>query len=144
MITSKDNPLIYDENGTLPPYEEESSIPSGVICIWSGSYDNIPDGWVLCNGTQGTPDLRDKFVLGYGNKYSVGSIGGEETHTLTVNEMPSHNHGIRSSNGTGSSNTLTTTLTGLAENLSLIYDTGGSQAHNNMPPYYVLCYIMKL
>lgn len=50
-------------DGTAPP-TEFSGIPSGVIVMWSGSSDNIPEGWFLCNGDNGTPDLRDRFIVG--------------------------------------------------------------------------------
>lgn len=121
-----------------------ASLPSGLIAIWKGLTSTIPDGWALCDGSNGTPDLRDKFVLGAGNSYSVGNTGGEETHTLTVEEMPSHSHSYAkyqraSTISTSSSSSRLTpssseTYTGL---------TGGNQPHNNMPPYYALCYIMK-
>lgn len=122
--------------------------PIGTIVIWSGTTDNIPTGWQLCDGTNGTPDLRDKFVLGAGPNHAVGSSGGEENVTLTVGQMPSHNHGINNQSGTMSYTT--------GEKNQVVYDftqtgryfntqsTGSSQAHNNMPPYYALCYIMKL
>lgn len=67
-------------------------IPPGGIIIWSGAIDAIPEGWALCDGENGTPDLRDRFVVGAGYGYSVGATGGEEVHTLTVEEMPSHTH----------------------------------------------------
>lgn len=66
--------------------------PIGTIVIWSGTADNIPTGWQLCDGTNGTPDLRDKFVLGAGTTHNVGETGGNEEVTLTVEQMPKHNH----------------------------------------------------
>lgn len=45
--------------------------PSGVICMWSGATTAIPTGWALCNGSNGTPDLRDKFVVGAGSTYTL-------------------------------------------------------------------------
>ena len=60
----------------------------------SGSNSNIPKGWALCNGNNNTPDLRDKFVLGAGKNYTVGATDGEKEVTLTVAQMPSHNHTI--------------------------------------------------
>lgn len=131
------------------------TIPSGLISLYSGAEVDIPEGWVICNGENGTPDLRDKFVIGAGNTYSIGSEGGESRHILTVNEMPSHSHAIKSdidneaynqewapwteytSGWTQQANSTETapTYTQLA---------GGGQAHNNLPPYYALCYIMKL
>ena len=67
-------------------------VPSGLIAMWSGEATSIPAGWALCDGQNGTPDLRDRFIVGAGNEYDVGDTGGEASHTLTIDEMPSHNH----------------------------------------------------
>lgn len=137
--------------GILLGHGGGSSIPSGLICMWSGSSSNIPSGWVLCNGSNGTPDLRNRFVLGAGSSYSVGAKGGESTVTLTVEQMPSHSHEYKFNNsylGVGYANYQNTYMyanqNSYAENSKLkILSTGGGQAHNNMPPYYALCFIMK-
>ena len=71
-----------------------NAVPSGIICMWSGESTAIPSGWHLCDGNEGTPDLRDRFIVGAGNTYKVKDTGGEATHKLTTNEMPSHNHGF--------------------------------------------------
>ncbi len=119
-------------------------IPAGGIIIWSGAADAVPAGWVVCDGTNNTPDLRDRFVLGGGGSRAVGSTGGAETHKLTTSEMPSHKHtvGAQGSNTGGyegiyggKTSTTVTISSGSA---------GGSAAHSIMPPYYVLCYIMKI
>lgn len=121
--------------------------PVGSIIIWSGSTDDIPEGWQLCDGTNGTPDLRDKFVLGAGDNHPVGEKGGEKEHTLTIYEMPAHSHAFQSSTGVEQigldfpiidSNVKSRSTTGV------IGTVGGSQPHNNMPPYYALCYIMNV
>lgn len=120
--------------------------PIGTIVIWSGTADNIPSGWQLCDGTNGTPDLRDKFVLGAGTAHSVGETGGSEEVTLTVEQMPSHKHTISSHlsgmSATSSRIAVMTQMTKV-ENQETGY-TGSSQPHPNMPPYYALCYIMKM
>lgn len=53
-----------------------SGVPNGAIIMWSGSVATIPDGFSLCDGTNGTPDLRNRFVIGAGNTYAVGATGG--------------------------------------------------------------------
>ncbi len=58
--------------------------PSGGIVLWSGVTTNIPSGWVLCDGQNSTPDLRDKFVIGAGGSYNPSATGGAETVTLTT------------------------------------------------------------
>lgn len=123
------------------------ALPSGVITIWSGTANNIPTGWALCDGTNGTPDLRDKFVLGAGTTHVVGTTGGAETVTLTVEQMPSHNHTfntMKKATEFGSIGWIAYGAKGTTANDSTTNNTGGSQPHENMPPYYTLCYIMKL
>ena len=148
-------------------------VPPGAIIMWSGAVDAIPEGWALCDGSNGTPDLRDRFIVGAGGSYNVGDTGGSNTVKLTTSQIPSHDHG---------SGTLTTSTAGLhnhrytrltpdyagtrGESLTgthyttiLFTDeagehkhtisgytsyTGGGQAHENRPPYYALAYIMKL
>ncbi|WP_206540330.1 hypothetical protein [Caballeronia zhejiangensis] len=69
----------------------------GIIAMWGGAVTDIPRGWVLCDGTNGTIDLRGLFVVGAGaagSKYAVGAKGGVDTVALTTAQMPAHNHGI--------------------------------------------------
>lgn len=120
--------------------------PVGTIVIWSGTADNIPTGWQLCDGTKGTPDLRDKFVLGAGTNHAVGDSGGSEEVTLTVEQMPTHSHKVSTSYNNTEGAPRNGTMCAL-DNLSGTIDaqnSGSSQPHPNMPPYYALCYIMKL
>ncbi len=127
------------------------AVPSGCILIWSGAANAIPTGFVLCNGSNGTPDLRGKFVVGYhdGNgDYDVGDTGGAESVTLTVNQIPSHKHTTNIDNqhvipgGGGSSYPYGGAGT-YASRLFSMDNTGGGQSHENRPPFYALCYIMK-
>jgi hypothetical protein len=69
-----------------------------MITLWSGSIASIPSGFALCDGTSGTPDLRDKFIVGAGSTYAVDATGGSadatlptHTHTNTVTD-PGHFH----------------------------------------------------
>ena len=89
------------------------AVPSGCILLWSGAANAIPSGFVLCNGSNSTPDLRGKFVVGYHDSngdYDVGDTGGAETVTLSEAQIPSHNHSFSSSHthGSGSYSTNTT------------------------------------
>jgi len=65
----------------------QAALPSGVIVMWSGSIVSIPSGWLLCNGSSGTPDLRDRFIVGAGSTYAVAATGGSANATLV-----SHTH----------------------------------------------------
>ena len=119
--------------------------------MWSGSVSNIPDGWALCNGSNGTPDLRNRFIVGAGSTYAVNDIGGEASHTLTIEEIPSHNHTTSARHRFYVSDTSAdyyVTPVSAPGNATLlsngITSTGGGEAHNNLPPYYALCFIMKL
>lgn len=148
-------------------------IPIGCIMLWSGSSSSIPTGWHLCDGTSGTPDLRDKFVVGAGSTYSVGANGGSATknlaHTHTQGNTgyeSSHTHlvsGYTGNNSTSVGVTMGTgTLVYLPEHphthqVSITSGSGSVHNHTNpttssalsttqdiMPPYYALCYIMKV
>lgn len=125
----------------------------GDIKMWSGSVDDIETGWVIADGTERThpegdiftpPDLRGRFLLGADDTYAVGAKGGAATHTLTIDEMPSHTHNILNlpvnltNAGGGSYDRWAGSATRTSES------TGGGGAHNNMPPYYALCFLYKL
>lgn len=128
--------------------------PVGTIVIWSGTADDIPNGWHICDGTEGTPDLRGKFVLGAGNTHSVGEEGGEEEVTLTKEQLAEHQHVVIRRYGSNASISSTDSdvygllgTGGSTKSLSTgaILDTKNTgMPHNNMPPYYTLLYIMKL
>ena len=121
---------------------------SGMIVLWSGAADAIPTGFVLCDGNNSTPNLSGRFVVGYdasNSDYDVDDTGGSESVTLTVNQIPAHTHNINlavrafyqepRNFGVGTD--------GSANNSEDTGSTGGGQSHENRPPYYALCYIMK-
>ena len=133
--------------------------PSGVIVLWSGSIGSIPSGWYLCNGANGTPDLRNRFVVGAGSTYAVDATGGSadaivvsHTHTNTVTD-PGHSHSYDRATATspqsGSdtscfTNNASATTGSQTTGISVTIDSAGVSGTNaNLPPYYALCYIMK-
>ncbi|MFO7923013.1 MAG: hypothetical protein R6U58_04910 [Bacteroidales bacterium] len=98
-------------------------VPVGTIVMWSGAIEEIPDGWLLCDGTEGTPDLRGRFIVGYdsedGDYNVIGAEGGSNTHTLTSGQMPEHNH------------TAATSLAGgHTHSVELTTSSGGSHSHS--------------
>jgi len=76
-------------------------IPSGGIVIWSGSAASIPTGWFLCNGLNGTPDLRDDFIIGAGGAYAVGATGGSNV----ITSVPAHTHTFSGTTDTAANHT---------------------------------------
>lgn len=77
-------------------------IPSGGIIMWSGAVSAIPSGWVLCNGSNSTPDLRNRFVVGAGSSYAVNATGGTDSVSLSTANIPAHSHSF---SGSGTTNT---------------------------------------
>ena len=133
-----------DLNNRITIASSSNGIPSGVIVMWSGSTGSIPAGWALCNGSNGTPNLRDRFIVGAGGSYGVGSTGGENQHTLTIDEMPSHNHGYKGHFSYGVRPGDDDVGAQYFNNTEVTSNTGNNQPHENRPPYYALAYIMKL
>ena len=172
-------------------------VPTGGIIIWSGSAAAIPTGWLLCDGTSGTPNLRDRFIVGAGSTYAVNATGGAATVTLAEANLPAHTHTVSGTSGGQSADHSHTGFTDVqgAHNhaiggasgvnysgaggnpyfrgdlLQVATSTAGAHQHNvqtygasnnhthtfsatsssvgagtaheNLPPYYALCYIMK-
>lgn len=157
-IQTYDN--LYGIIGATPP--AATPIPAGGIFLWSGSIGSIPAGYVLCNGSNGTPDLRDRFVVGAGSTYSVDATGGSanaivvsHTHTATSTVTdPGHDHTYTSSGGEGAAGNIkaggalvaspnTSTETTGVTVATTVATAGTSGTNANLPPYYALCYIMK-
>ena len=149
-LTSTGTSLTY----TAPP----ATFLSGMIILWSGSSGSIPSGWLLCNGSAGTPNLQDRFVIGAGNTYAVGAVGGTadsvllqhnhavtdpgHAHTFSAVQLGSGfnvnaNPGVTLNTQAGSTNTATTGIS------TQTAGTAASGTGLNLPPYYALCYIMK-
>jgi len=155
-------------NGTS--WESGVAFESGMIMLWSGSIASIPTGWVLCDGTNSTPDLRNNFVVGAGDTYSVDDTGGSadavvvsHTHTFsgTTGGGGSHNHTYSwyrtggqdnsptfpTANQQAGDNLVTGTTSTVGNHTHSFSGTTDSQGESgtnkNLPPYYALAYIMK-
>lgn len=169
---------------------DTNPVPSGSIIMWSGSVDDIPMGWLLCDGANGTPDLRGRFVVGQGqgtykNTDDPGNgetydfpgqqTGGKLRVSLSEGELPEHNHSGWSNDagefsfsldlqkskfknetmhggiGSGfkisvhdSSSTSKFSLSREAhQHYTVTSSVGNNHAHENLPPYFALCFIMK-
>ena len=135
----------------------------GTVTAFSGTFKDgypvdkntglVDKEWHLCDGTNGTPDLRNRFIYG-GDGTNNGATGGEASHKLTEAELPAFRPSIRTSainNDLNSAHlwhgdrTMVAAGWNDAEMRSDPFNTiGGNRPHNNMPPYYVLAFIMKL
>lgn len=137
---------------------------TGMILLWSGSIATIPTGWALCNGTAGTPNLMDRFIVGAGSAYAVGSTGGSQSHShvasiggtaLSEAQLPPHAHAPAAGTsgfltvGSGAGNTTSGSTIGISGATGF---TGSGETHthtssvdnrDHRPPYYALAYIRK-
>ena len=103
-ITDPEEKLHVDGNVKATQYklaDGSDLLPVGTIVMWSGDINAIPNGWQLCDGTKGTPDLRNRFIVGAGSGYNPGATGGADRVALTIAEMPAHKHDKGSLNITG-------------------------------------------
>ena len=137
-----------------------ANVPLGAIVMWGGTEANIPSGWALCNGQNGTPDLRDRFVLGAdenNSQYAIGQSGGNAwdasgafpvmdtgsggdgtgtatlnlpDHVITTNNLPEHNHKLF---GSEANNAIGTSLVGANDTAT----ADGSGTSGNNQPYYI-------
>jgi hypothetical protein len=164
LIQTLDNiyPILQNAPASAP------AVPTGGIILWSGSTGSIPATWYLCDGTNGTPDLRNSFIVGAGSTYAVNATGGtadaivvSHTHTATSTSAvtdPTHTHlsnanGAYNGGGAGAAMGTTGNSPGYATQAASTGITvattttnasaGVSGTNANLPPYYALAYIMK-
>lgn len=146
-------------------------VPLGGIVQYAGA--TAPDGWLICNGsaisrttyadlfsaigttygsgdgstTFNLPNLKGRVAVGYDSSQTefdaLGETGGEKTHTLTIDEMPSHSHNIKTLDSAGSGPEIGTVNPYGSLDGRSTESVGGGQAHNILQPYIVLNYIIK-
>lgn len=162
-----------------------SVLPYGSIIMWSGSPASTPTGWSLCDGTNSTPDLRNRFIVGAGDIYSFNDTGGSKdavvishSHSITISD-PGHGHAVtdpghahlmqqvpttfrvydgsidgsyhlgnqdrtytnRNTDNAATGIAVSSAFTGISASTA---STGTSGTNANLPPYYALCFIMKV
>jgi microcystin-dependent protein len=131
-------------------------LPKGIVVAWTQV--DAPYGWVICDGTNGTPDLRNRFIIGASSTRQINTKFGSETHKLLADEMPNHTHTYDGKKkivnaDAGRERELLWTRGGTDIKNNLIPDndvstsaTGSSSTlpFGTMPPYFVLVYIMKI
>ena len=110
--------------GTIPDARlaNSSLFVTGMILMYTGN--SAPSGWAICNGSNGTPDLRDRFIVGAGSAYSVNNTGGAASVTLSTAQIPSHNHSF--SGSSSHSHTI--------NNHTHSFSGSGSNTHNHGIP----------
>ncbi len=152
-------------SGTVSGY---GIVPVGTILLWGGSASDIPEGWHLCDGQtvngRAIPDLRDRFVVGAGgNGYDSGDKGGQATFTLTASQLPAHSHLYAGDDQLTDCKPGNTGYSATGDNVvevtggydakssgsgnGTIYRTssvGSGASIDNLPPYYALCYIIRV
>lgn len=124
-----------------PQGDAGGSLPAGLIVMWAGLLANIPTGWALCDGQNGTPDLRDKFIKGWADGVDPGGTGGNLTHTHgnhashthTYSQVLNHTHTVNvtdpghahtqrhfpTATGGSTGNTIDTSMSGTQTNQTL-------------------------
>lgn len=154
--------------------ELESDVPQGTIIPWYGSLKDLPKGFALCNGANGTPDLRNRFLVGAGSSYTLGATGGVNEVLLEAEQTASHYHrfGYHNNNNTGyfltsegtrvqaplaswmragfwngsGGGSYTGQPIGAGQNMvtSLAVGVDAHKPHENRPPFFSVYYIIKL
>ena len=149
---STDGKFLRSNNGADPTFETITvpvGIPSGGIILWSGAANAIPSGFVLCNGSNSTPDLRDRFVVGAGNTYSVNDTGGantaSDTANISISISGSGSTGGPSAQQGGANNVGNVPSPNHTHSFSFSGSGSGSDTItvDTRSPYFALCYIMK-
>lgn len=130
---------------------KESYKPLTLIRLYTGLTADIPSGWQLADGTNGTPDMRDKFIVGAGNLYSQGSTGGSTT--IVANNLPAHTHSYNDKDTTytantvavqsGTGTTVVQSITAGGGDTSRVTGNNTTTAAAFLPPYYAVAYIIN-
>jgi microcystin-dependent protein len=141
--------------------------PTGTIALWNEPLSNIPSGWALCDGNNGTPNLLDRFTRSVSSAEDPGETGGQHSLTLTASQMPNHDHGVTvdsvgdhditvtcrdntydtGNDGyatIGGTKSVETTSNGSHSHTATTSSTGSGNSIDNRPRFHQVAFIQKL
>jgi len=163
IIDPKERPVDPLMDLVTRPSDETDGFLAGMIVLWSGAIVDIPSGWALCDGNNGTPNLRNRFVVGAGATYAVDASGGNTIAQLAAvqlleTNLPAHTHTTLSggshlghcsdTEGVAAGSDVYPVTECLGAQGTHVHGPTGSTGDGTTldlsPPYYALAYIMKL
>lgn len=130
-----------------------ATVPKGMIFMWYGTAKDVPSGWAICDGNNGTPDLTGRFVVGVkSGDFNQGDKGGSRGVKLSADQIPNHNHEFFGDDqlDTGATKTRDYGSYDASSGNSgksayfQTSSTGANKEHENRPPFKALYYIMKV
>lgn len=131
---------------------EKQMVPKGTIVAWfpTPGNNNPPSGWQICNGAMGTPDLKDRFIVGAGSSYQTGDKGGLSSIVLNEKNLPPHTHTINNIYNAQHVNDAFWTTGDVHKGMGVSLEPattvskGEGTAIENRPPFFALIYIIKI
>jgi len=154
QIVAGNASIVVDPSGgtgivtlTVPPPIFPPTFATGMIMMYStlAAPPVAPTGWAICDGTGGTPDLRDRFIIGAGLSWAVTQTGGAASTALTLNMIPDHTHGaaaLSATSGSAGGGGFSFAAAGNTTGISNPGYTPGTPVPT-VPPFYALFYIIK-
>jgi len=124
------------------------NVPQNTIIMWHGAIGSIPAGWTLCDGTEGTPDLRDRFLLGAGGDRNPADVGGSDEWTVNLGGVHDHGGDVPASGAVQAVETddaPDTNVSAVSHQHAIVQEPAHQHTITGvLPPYYAAVFIMKL
>ena len=129
-------------------FEGDGAVPKNIIVMWSGSLEDIPPGWALCDGKPPTPNLTDKFILGVAESENPGETGGGKSHSHKIDDHVHPFSGTTKKHEAGGRSGVGPRILTYAHDHKFSGKTGKSSLNihdeDHLPPYYKLAFIMYI